>query len=193
MNIKNLDKVNKLKRGVVLEILLKVYKNKYIKKVVIFGSSVREDCREESDLDIAIEWTEECFDRDGVYKFFTIPVIETISMITKGNNDVVSIGYEGPILRDVIKNGIVVCEKGNENKSNTVNSLEWMLRHRGIALAKKVSDKDVEIIWHSVNPDEYKEIETLAQNNGLILMVGAGIKPGVSLMPSMVDQTVEEE
>ena len=119
MNIKNLEKVNKLKRGVVLEILLNIYNNKYIKKIVIFSSSIRKDCHEESDLDIAIEWTEECFDRDGVYKYFTIPVIETISMITKGNNDVVSIGYEGPILRDVIKKGIIVYEKGNEKRDTS--------------------------------------------------------------------------
>ena len=110
-NIKNLDKINIIKRDLLSNILNQIKDNKNIKKIIIFGSSIREDCREDSDIDFAIEWTEDCYDENGVLKAFTFPVYKTISMSTKGNNDVVCIGYEGDIVREAIMQGVVVYER----------------------------------------------------------------------------------
>jgi hypothetical protein len=60
-------------------------------------------------LDIAIKWTEECFDEDYILKPFTLPVYRTILKYTKGNDDVIPIGYEGK-LKGAIEEGVVVYE-----------------------------------------------------------------------------------
>lgn len=109
--IMNLEHINEKKKTQLKDILSEISGNKYVRKVVIFGSSIREDCRPDSDLDIAIEWEEDCFDSEGVYKVFTLPVFKTISRITEGNNDVVSIGYEGGLLKDAVKGGVTVYER----------------------------------------------------------------------------------
>jgi predicted nucleotidyltransferase len=108
--IKNLDKINPIKRDLVYTILSKIDGNKFLKRIVIFGSSIRDDCKQTSDIDIAIEWTENCYDEDAILKDFTLPVYEVISMETKGNNDVVCIGYEGDTIKTAIMEGVTVYE-----------------------------------------------------------------------------------
>lgn len=112
-SIKNLDKINPAKRNIVASILSKVNGNQFLDKIIIFGSAVREDCKDTSDLDIAIKWSEDCFDEDYVFKDFTLPVFEIISMETKGENDVIPIGYEGEAMREAIKQGVVVYENNH--------------------------------------------------------------------------------
>lgn len=109
--IMNLDRINPIKRDIVADILSKVDGYPYLKKMVIFGSSIRNDCRKDSDIDIALEWTEDCLDEDYLYKPFVNPVRDTISTKTKGNNDVVNIGYEGNVLKEAIINGVTVYER----------------------------------------------------------------------------------
>jgi len=111
--IKNLEKINPLKRKIVSDILHSVNGYAYLRKIVIFGSTIRDDCHESSDLDVAIEWTEDCYDEDAVLKPFTLPVYTQISKATKGNNDVVCIGYEGDTIKDAIREGVVVYEHGD--------------------------------------------------------------------------------
>ena len=107
--IKNIDKINPIKRNIVEKIVSDINGNSYVCKVVVFGSSIRSDCSENSDIDFAIEWAEDCYDEDYVLKAFTLPVYRTISKLTKGNNDVVSMGYEG-MLKQEIEKGVVVYE-----------------------------------------------------------------------------------
>jgi hypothetical protein len=107
--ITNLDSINPVKRCIVKSILEQVMNYPYLKRVIIFGSSIRDDCTADSDIDIALEWTEDCMDEDYIYKTFTIPVFEAISMATKGNSDVFSIGQEGG-LQNAIAKGIIVYE-----------------------------------------------------------------------------------
>ena len=53
--VQNLEKINAIKRDMVAAIC-DAAKNHYrIKRVIIFGSSVRNNCREDSDIDICIE------------------------------------------------------------------------------------------------------------------------------------------
>lgn len=70
----NLDRINPIKRDIVADILSKVDGYPYLKKMVIFGSSIRNDCRKDSDIDIALEWTEDCLDEDYLYKPFVNPL-----------------------------------------------------------------------------------------------------------------------
>ncbi|MCR4566480.1 MAG: nucleotidyltransferase domain-containing protein [Pseudobutyrivibrio sp.] len=107
--VSNIDKINPIKRKYVEQIVTDINGNEYVQKVVIFGSSIREDCTENSDVDIAIQWTENCYDDDYVLKPFTLPIYRIISRTTKGNNDVVCIGYEGE-LKSEIEKGVTVYE-----------------------------------------------------------------------------------
>lgn len=111
--IMNLEKINPIKKDLVEKILHLVDGYEYLDKMIIFGSSIRDDCREDSDIDIAVKFTKKCYDRSGVLKPFTLPVCEAISMTTKGNNDVVYVGYEGELIKDAVRNGVVVYERDN--------------------------------------------------------------------------------
>lgn len=109
--VMNLEKINPIKRNIIADILTQITDYKYLDKMIIFGSSIRDDCREDSDIDIALQWTENCYDDDGVLKIFTLPVYRIISNTTKGNNDVVCIGYEGEVIKDAVRGGVTVYER----------------------------------------------------------------------------------
>ena len=77
-------------------------KDPNVKRLIVFGSSTRYDCDITSDLDICVDWKEDCYDSDGVLKPFTGNMRKAISMSTKGHADVVNydicqgnIGSEG--------------------------------------------------------------------------------------------------
>ena len=108
-DIKNLDRVNPIKRSMVKDIVSQIDNSTRVEKLVVFGSSIRDDCKPDSDLDIAIKWNEDCFDEDMFYKAFTLPIFRIIMKVTDGNNDIIPIGYEGS-LKSVIENGVTVYE-----------------------------------------------------------------------------------
>lgn len=86
-------------------------KDQVVRKIIIFGSSTRYDCDITSDLDICLDWSEDCYDNDGVLKPFTGNMRKMISLITKGRDDVVNLGYlDGTVVEDAVKEGIVVYE-----------------------------------------------------------------------------------
>jgi predicted nucleotidyltransferase len=107
--IMNLDRIHPIKRDLVAAILSQINGNRYLDKIIIFGSSIRNDCSENSDLDIAIKWTQDCFDEDYILKPFTLPVYRTIIKYTGGNDDIIPIGYEGN-LKKSIEEGVVVYD-----------------------------------------------------------------------------------
>ena len=49
--IKNLEKINIIKRSEVEQAVKIASKDSNIEKIVVFGSSIRDDCRESSDID----------------------------------------------------------------------------------------------------------------------------------------------
>lgn len=65
---KNTEKINKIKLKNIKDIIKYVHKENKIKKIidkiVIFGSSVRDDCTDESDIDICIYTKKDVKDRD---------------------------------------------------------------------------------------------------------------------------------
>ncbi len=57
--VQNLHKINPIKRQIVNDIVNEIKSYEHVSQVVIFGSSIRNDCRAKSDLDIALKWDEE--------------------------------------------------------------------------------------------------------------------------------------
>lgn len=82
---------------------------RHVNRIIIFGSSVRYDCDITSDLDICIDWKNDCYDADGVLKVFTRNMRRAISRITNGKADVVNFDHlNGTVVEDAVKEGVVV-------------------------------------------------------------------------------------
>ncbi len=58
----------------------------------------------------------------------------------------------------------------------TVRTIDWMLNHKGVAIAKAASSDNtvVEIIKYSEKPEEYPELKATAKADGLVFVVGRG-------------------
>lgn len=62
----------------------------------------------------------------------------------------------------------------NINKNIVVSTIEWMLNHSGVAIAKKIDNgSKIEILKYSENCDNYKSLEKFAQDNGYCIVHGA--------------------
>lgn len=110
-SFKNVNKIHPLKQKIVKDIIAAAHKDKNVRKIIIFGSSTRYDCDVTSDLDICVDWKEDCYDADGVLLPFTGNMRKAISFITEGRADVVNYGYlEGTVVEDAVKEGVVVYE-----------------------------------------------------------------------------------
>ena len=107
----HVNKIHPIKQRAVRDIVDAARKDAAVRKIIIFGSSTRYDCDVTSDLDICIDWVDDCYDSDGVLKPFTGNMRKAISVITKGRADVVNLGYlDGTVVEDAVKEGIVVYE-----------------------------------------------------------------------------------
>ena len=107
----NVNRIHPIKQKVVKDIVDVARNDKAVRRIIIFGSSIRYDCDVTSDLDICIDWTERCYDEDGILKPFTNNMRKSISLITKGHADVVNFDYlDGTVVEDGVKEGIIVYE-----------------------------------------------------------------------------------
>ena len=62
----------------------------------------------------------------------------------------------------------------NINKNNFLSTIEWMLNHSGVAVAKKIDNgSKIEILKYSENHNEYESLEKFAQDNGYYIVYGA--------------------
>ena len=59
-SFKYVNRIHPLKQRIVKEIVAAAKIDPYVKRIIIFGSSIRYDCDISSDLDICIDWTEAC-------------------------------------------------------------------------------------------------------------------------------------
>lgn len=110
-SFKNVNRIHPLKQNVVKDIVAVARDDQNVKKIIIFGSSTRYDCDITSDLDICVDWKEDCYDADGILMPFTRNMRKAISYITKGRADVVNYGYlEGTVVENAVKEGVVVYE-----------------------------------------------------------------------------------
>ena len=107
----NVNRVHPLKQGLVKNIVNEAKKENVVKRIIIFGSSIRYDCDITSDLDICIDWMLDCCDENGVLLPFTKNMRKFISLETKGRADVVNYDYlENTVLEEAVKEGVVVYE-----------------------------------------------------------------------------------
>ena len=110
-SFKNVNRIHPIKQKAVRDIVAVAKDDIQVKKIIIFGSSTRFDCDVTSDLDICIDWQDDCYDEDGVLKPFTGNMRKAISSITKGRADVVNMGYlDGTVVEDAVKEGVIVYE-----------------------------------------------------------------------------------
>ncbi|WP_405379632.1 nucleotidyltransferase domain-containing protein [Phascolarctobacterium sp.] len=107
----NVNRVHPLKQKIVQSIVAAAKEDKEVKRIIIFGSSVRYDCDIDSDLDICIDWKQDCYDADGILKPFTKNMRKIISAVTKGLADVVNYQYvAGTDIDEAVEKGVVVYE-----------------------------------------------------------------------------------
>ena len=71
----NVQKIHPLKQKIVKSIVDNAKADSHVKSIIVFGSSVRYDCHPFSDLDLCIDWTEDCYTEDGILKPFTLSLI----------------------------------------------------------------------------------------------------------------------
>lgn len=108
---KNVNRIHPLKQKMVAQIVDQAKKGRAVHRIIIFGSSTRYDCDITSDLDICIDWNQDCYDKEGGLKPFTRNMRQTISSVTKGNADVVDYAYlDDTVLKDSVEEGVIVYE-----------------------------------------------------------------------------------
>ena len=108
----NVQKIHPLKQKIVKSIVDNAKADSHVKSIIVFGSSVRYDCHPFSDLDLCIDWTEDCYTEDGILKPFTCKLRSLISSITEGNADVINYqDLDDTVVKDdVLNSGIIVYE-----------------------------------------------------------------------------------
>ena len=107
----SVNRIHPIKQRIVGDIVSAARDDKNVKRIIIFGSSTRYDCDITSDLDICIDWFNNCYDEDGVLRPFTGNMRKVISKTTKGRADVVNYDYlDGTDVKDAVNRGVVVYE-----------------------------------------------------------------------------------
>lgn len=108
---KNVNRIHPLKQKIVAQIVERAKQDPAVRRLIIFGSSTRYDCDITSDLDICIDWNQDCYDKEGVLKPFTKNMRQIISSVTNGNADVIDYAYlNKTVLTDAVENGVIVYD-----------------------------------------------------------------------------------
>jgi len=107
----NVNRIHPIKQSIVRDIVTAAKTDVAVKRLIIFGSSIRYDCDITSDLDICIDWYSDCYDNDGVLLPFTKNMRKVISNETKGRADVLNYGYlDNTLVKGAVEEGVVVYE-----------------------------------------------------------------------------------
>ena len=108
----NVQKIHPLKQMPVKKIVEAARDDNAIKSIIVFGSGARYDCTPFSDLDLCLDWNDDCYDSDGVLKPFTRNMYKAITAITQGNVDIINYQeLDNTIVKDsVLERGVVVYE-----------------------------------------------------------------------------------
>jgi predicted nucleotidyltransferase len=110
-SFENVNRIHPIKQREVRKIVSAARNDDFVKRIIIFGSSIRYDCDMTSDLDICIDWVGDCYDEEGVLRPYTDNMRRAISNATKGNADVVNYGYlEDTVVGKAVEEGVVVYE-----------------------------------------------------------------------------------
>ncbi len=108
-DVENIEYIHPLKQKLVSEIVEAARLDKGVKSLRVFGSAITNQCDFESDLDICIDWNFDCYDAEGVLVPEAASFLNIISVLTKGNCDVVHFKYlEGTVVEHDAKKGVIV-------------------------------------------------------------------------------------
>ena len=108
----HVDKVHPLKQRLVMEIVDAAKTDPAVRRIILFGSAIRYDCDITSDLDLCIDWYDDCYDEEGVLKPFTIPMRRVISRASKGHADVINYSdLDDTWVKDAVQKGVLVYEQ----------------------------------------------------------------------------------
>ena len=107
----NVNRIHPIKQRAVKRIVEAASMDDAVMRIIIFGSATRYDCDITSDLDICIDWRNDCYDNEGVLKPFTRNMRSVISAATQGKADVVNYAYlEGTEVKTAVEEGVTVYE-----------------------------------------------------------------------------------
>ena len=116
-DIMNIVYIHPLKQRLIVEIVRKAQCDPGVKSIRVFGSSITNRCDFQSDLDLCIDWNFDCYDSDGVLVPETVEFLHDISMLTKGNCDVVHYQYlKGTLIEQDAKEGVLVYVQNGESE-----------------------------------------------------------------------------
>ncbi len=102
----NISKIHPIKRDSVFKVLTYVENNAQVNKVIIFGSAIRDDCTENSDIDICIDLS--C-DTKSMQAF---RIDAEIGKICNYNCDRLYYNdIAGPIKEQIDKTGVIIYER----------------------------------------------------------------------------------
>lgn len=108
----HVQKIHPLKQRMIKQIVDAAKTDSYVRSIIVFGSSVRYDCHPFSDLDLCIDWIDDCYTEDGILKPFTGNLRKVISSVTEGNADVINFqDLDYTVVKDdVLERGVIVYE-----------------------------------------------------------------------------------
>ena len=107
----HVNRIHPLKQRAVKEIVDAARTDSAVKRIIVYGSSIRYDCDISSDLDICIDWAQPCYDMEGVLLPFTANMRRAISRSTKGMADVMNYSeVPGSLVESAIREGVTVYE-----------------------------------------------------------------------------------
>lgn len=112
--------IHPLKRRIVYEIVEMAKKHTCIQKIVVFGSTITDQCTELSDIDLWIDCSINCYDSLGVFVPEVDEIIREIDAITNYNADILfNEQLVGSDVEDSARNGVCVYDKGDEERNVT--------------------------------------------------------------------------
>ena len=110
-SFQNVRKIHPLKQRPVKATVAEAKKHPFVKRIIVFGSSITYRCYLGSDLDLCIEWTEPATMEDGTYKPFARAFLKEISFLSEGGADVLNYEELGDYkIKDDVLKGVTVYE-----------------------------------------------------------------------------------
>lgn len=106
-----LNRIHPLKQRLVDAICKEAKNHKVVKRIIIFGSSIRWDAHQWSDLDICIDWYGDVRDDNFVDVKEVSEFKNRISILSEGNADIIDYQFlNETVVADAVEKGVCVYE-----------------------------------------------------------------------------------
>ena len=115
-NTLNMKYIHPLKQKEAYKIVEMAKQHDCIRKIVVFGSSITNRCRETSDLDLWIDCSEASFDSYGVFTPEADEIIIQVKKITNYNADILfTEQLVGSLVEKDARDGVCIYERAEKN------------------------------------------------------------------------------